>query len=46
MGQPSRAAELREDLSRAVTLPFPHLFNIERKVPTAGESRDGKYETA
>ncbi len=31
MGQPSRAAELRDDLSHAVTLPFPHLFYTERE---------------
>lgn len=40
MGQPSRAAGLRNHLSHDVTLPFPHLGETE--MPTTGESRDGE----
>ncbi len=50
MGQLSRAAWLRKDVSHVFALPFNHLFyrerEREREMPTTGESRDRTHETA
>lgn len=48
--QPGRVAGQRNNLSRAITLPFPHLFctgrHRGREMQTTDESCDRKHETA